>query len=136
MPQNDPQDLLKKFCECVWDVAIADDEKAEIVINLAKAWSIDDHAIKQALFSRIGPDAAEHPYFHWQPRPRYHVGETVRVIDGAPQALGQSGRVTAIDSPKRLGVRGMARNFFYTVVLDMSPEPWGFREEQLESFGR
>lgn len=136
MADKDPKALLKNYCDCVWDVDITDDAKAEIVINLAKSSSIDDHVIKQTLFTRIGPDAAEHPYFHWQPRPRYHVGETIRIIDGAPQALGQTGRVTAVDSPKRLGVRGMARSFFYTVVLDMSPEPWGFREEQMESFDR
>ncbi len=132
---DDPQTLLKRFADSVWDVAISDENKAEIVINLGKMWNIDDQALKKTLFARIGPDAAEHPYFFWQPRPDYNIGQTVRVIDGAPAALGQTGRVTAIDSPKRLGVRGMARSFFYTVVLDSSPDPWGFREEQLESYG-
>ena len=131
-PVTSPSQLLERFLEAVYDVPISDDSKAEVVINLAKMWGLDDLALKQALAEKIGSEAADHPYFHWSPRPRFSVGDGVRVIDGAPQALGHSGRVTAIDSPKQYGVRGMSRGYFFTVVLDDQPGPWGFREEQLE----
>lgn len=129
---QDPQALLKVFLDAVVEVTCDVDDKAEVVINLAKRWALDDDTIKAALRERLGDKAADHPYFHWNPRPQFSVGDGVRVIDGAPQALGHKGRVTAIDTPRRLGARGMARSFFYTVVLDSSRDPWGFTEEQLE----
>lgn len=134
MDAPNPTQLLSRFIEAVLDVAISDEAKAEVVINLAKAWGIDDLPLKQELHRRVGPEAADHPYFHWLPRPRFPVGTPVRVVSGAPQALGRRGRVTALEDPRRHGVRGMARGFFYTIVLDDAPDPWGFREEQLERF--
>lgn len=116
------------------DVEIPHDAKAEVVINLAKAWGIGDGLIRQELSRRFGPDAADHAYFHWTPRPRFPVGTSVRVVAGAPQVLGQSGRVTALDDPKMQGVRGMGRGFYYTVVFHDAPDAWGFQEEQLEAF--
>ncbi|MCP4503579.1 MAG: hypothetical protein GY822_26910 [Deltaproteobacteria bacterium] len=129
---GDTDALLKTFVECVKGVTMDVDDKAEVVINLAKAWALDDKTIQHALRERLGDKAADHPYFYWKPSPVFSVGAGVRVIDGAPQAQGQRGRVTAIDTPRRLGARGMSRSFFYTVVLDQSAEPWGFKEEQLE----
>lgn len=132
MSQTDPSELLNRFIDCVTDIEVSVENKAEAVINLAKAWDLDDEPLRHALQKRMGPEAVDHPYFHWRPRPRFMVGDGVRVVDGAPQALGRKGRVTAIDDPRRLGARGMSRAHFFTVVLDDSPEPWGFREEQLE----
>lgn len=132
MAHEPPEVLLGRFIDAVRDVVAADDQKAEVVINLAKSFGLDDHLLRRELLRAFGPEAADHPYFHWQPRARYHVGTPVRVVDGAPQALGRRGRVTAVENPRAFGVRGMAKGFFYTVVLEGSFDPWGFREEQLE----
>jgi hypothetical protein len=124
--------LLERFCDAVDDVTANDEAKAEVVINLARAWGLDDVPIQRVIQRRLGAEAADHPYFHWQPRARYEVGAWIRVVDGAPQVLGKRGQITSIEHPKRLGVRGMARGFFYNVAMEGSPDPWGFREEQLE----
>lgn len=133
MEPRDPDQLMNRFVDAVFDVAISDDAKAEIVINLAKTWGLDDGLLKRTLQKRFDPETADHAYFHWRPSPRYDLGAWVRVVDGAPQALGRRGRVTQIENPRRLGVRGMARSFFYTVTFEDAPDPWGFHEEQLES---
>jgi len=132
MNARDPEQLLNHYVDMVFDVAISDDAKTEIVINLAKAAGLDDQPLKRVLQRRFDQAAADHPYFHWKPQPRFPLGEWVRIVDGAPQALGRRGRVTQIENPRRLGVRGMAREFFYTVTFEDAPDPWGFREEQLE----
>lgn len=128
----DVDTLLAKFVAAVRDVGISVDAKAEVVINLAKAWGIDDGALRQRLVLAFGPDAGEHAYFYWQPRPRLAVGQRVRVVDGAPQALGRYGMVRAIEDPRRHGVVGMSKGYFVTIVLDGEQDPWGFREDQLE----
>lgn len=132
MAHEPPEALLARFIEAVRDVLMGEEQRAEVVINLAKSYGLDDVLLRQALLRSFGPEAADHPYFHWQPRARYAVGTWIRVVDGAAQALGKKGRITALDNPRRHGVRGMAKGFFYTVVLEGSPDAWGFREEQLE----
>lgn len=136
MRPPDPHMLLGRFLDAVEEVEIPVESKAEVVINLGKMWGLDDLLLRQELGRRLGPEAADHPYFHWEPRPRFFVGSTVRVVSGAPQALGRIGRVTAVEDPRRHGVRGMGKGFFYTVVLDGRAEEWGFREEQLEEHSR
>lgn len=132
MNVRDPEQLLNHYIDVVFDVAIPDDAKAEIVINLAKAAGLDDQPLQRVLQRRFDPSAADHPYFHWRPLPRFELGSWVRVVDGAPQAVGRRGRVTEFENPRRLGVRGMSREFFYTVTFEDSPDPWGFKEMQLE----
>lgn len=132
MTHDTPEGLLRRFLDAVRDVAMGDEQKAEVVINLAKSFGLDDVLVRQQLLRAFGPEAADHPYFHWQPRARFGVGAWVRVVDGAPQALGRRGRITLVQNPRSFGVRGMAKGFFYTVSLEGSPDPWGFREEQLE----
>lgn len=132
MAYETPETLLGRFIDAVRDVVAADEQKAEIVINLAKGFGLDDVLLRRELQRAFGAEAADHPYFHWQPRARYDVGAWIRVVDGAPQALGRKGRITAVENPRSHGVRGMAKGFFYTVVLEGSLDPWGFREEQLE----
>jgi hypothetical protein len=132
MTAPSPEQLIVRFVDAVRDVVISTEDKAEVVINLAKASGIDDMLLKQVLQRELGPEASDHPYFHWQPRARFDVGAWVRVVDGAPQALGRRGRVSGVENPRKHGVRGMSRGFFFTVVLEDSPDPWGFREEQLE----
>lgn len=133
---SDPARILDGFIDAVLDVDIAPEHKAEVVINLAKAAGLADGLIKQGLSRRLGEEALEHPYFFWQPRPRFGAGASVRVIDGAPMVLGKSGRVEAIEDPRVHGVRGMTRSHVYTVILDDDGERWGFREEQLEAHRR
>lgn len=132
MAHDTPDALLGRFLDAVRDVVMSEEHKAEVVINLAKAWGLDDVPLRQALARAFGPEGAEHPYFYWQPRARFDVGSWIRVVDGAPQALGRKGRIKLVEHPKRHGVRGMAKGFFYTVVLEGSVDTWGFREEQLE----
>jgi hypothetical protein len=129
---RDPQTLLATYLDAVADVEIVTEHKVEIVINLAKSAGLADAPLKAALRQRLGDEALEHPYFYWQPRPRWVVGASVRVIDGAPMALGKTGRVEGIEDPRRHGVRGMTRSHVFTVILDDDGERWGFSEEQLE----
>lgn len=132
MAHEAPEALLGRFIDAVRDVPMGEEQRAEVVINLAKSYGIDDVLIRQALQRSFGAEAADHPYFYWQPRARYGVGAWIRVVDGAAQALGRKGRITVIENPRRHGVRGMAKGFFYTVVLEGGADAWGFREEQLE----
>ena len=126
--------LVGKFIDAVKDVSISIEAKAEIVINLATAWGVDDPLIREALRQALGDEAAEHPYFFWRPAPKWAVGQRVRVVDGAPQVVGHTGAITAVDDAKRYGVRGMSRLQSYSVVLDGGRDPWGFRENQLEEW--
>jgi hypothetical protein len=130
---RDPQALLATYLDAVADVEIVTEHKVEVVINLAKAAGLSDPLLKAGLRQRLGEEALEHPYFYWQPRPRWHVGASVRVIDGAPMALGKTGRIEGIDDPRRHGVRGMTKGYVFTVILDDDGERWGFHEDQLES---
>lgn len=133
MRQTGPTELLESFLSAVVDVAgMSAEQKAEVVINLAKPAGVDDATLRDALLRGLGPDAVEHPYFYWTPRPRFSPGEAVRVVVGAPQALGRRGRVAAVEDVRRYGVRGMARATTYTVLLEGFADPWGFREDQLE----
>lgn len=127
-----PDELLSRFLDAVAEVSVDAEHKAEVVINLGKRWGLADEVIKRGLAQRFGDEATEHAYFYWQPRARWGVGTVVRVVDGAPQALGKTGRVQAVDDPRRHGVRGMTRGHFFTVILDDDGESWGFREDQLE----
>lgn len=129
----DPRTLLAGYLDAVAEVEIATEHKVEIVINLAKAAGLADAVLKRGLQQRFGEEALEHPYFFWQPRPRWSVGASVRVIDGAPMALGKTGRIESIDDPRRHGVRGMTKGHAFTVILDDDGERWGFAEEQLEA---
>ena len=129
---RDPARLLATYLDAVGDVEIVTEHKVEIVINLAKAAGLADELLKGALRQRFGEEALEHAYFYWQPRPRWSVGASVRVIDGAPMALGKTGRIEGVEDPRRHGVRGMTRGHVFTVILDDDGERWGFREDQLE----
>ena len=129
-----PPELFDIFFDSVEETQVPVEAKAEIVINLAKSFGLADPVIRDKLRARLGIAAADHPYFHWRPRPRFLVGSRVRVIDGAPQVLGHVGEVQSIEDPRRLGVRGMSKAHAYSVVFDDQASPWGFREEQLESF--
>lgn len=127
-----PIELLRTYLDAVAEVDCSVEAKAEVVINLAKRAQIADAPLKQALAARLGSEAAEHPYFFWRPSPRFGVGETVRVVDGAPQILGKIGRITEVEDLRSHGARGMTLAQNVTVVFAESPDPWGFREEQLE----
>ena len=130
---NNVHTLLTRFIEATSGVQLSDEDRAEVVINLAKQWDIDDGPLRQTLRTQISENAANHPYFYWIPAARFKVGGRIRVIDGAIHLLGKSGHIKALSDPRRFGVLGMARPLAYSVVLDGQSQTWGFREDQLES---
>jgi len=130
--EKNVQQLVGRFIEAVEDVLIPDEAKAEVVINLAKAWGVDDEPLRQCVRRSLGEEAADHPYFFWKPNPRFTVGQRIRVVDGAPQVVGHTGRIDTVDNPRKHGARGMSKGCYYSVILDGGRDPWGFREEQLE----
>jgi len=125
--------LLSRFIKAVKDVPIAEEEKAEVVINLAKSWGIDDVPLRQKLRVALSERAADHAYFFWEPQTRFKAGDRVRVIEGAAFLLGRWGHILKLSDPRRYGVCGMSRGISYSVVLEGEKKTWGFGEHQLES---